>query len=183
MQLSTTIGGVFLRELRMDDLDGFYSWQNDPEISQYYAFTRTPRTREAAKKALASIVDGVDSESLHFAIVRRDPGENEEPFIGVVSLKNIHPIDRHAEFATVICATEHMGKGYGRAASLCMIRHGFETLHLRKIYLSILAGNARVIHLYESMGFRYEGAFRKHVCRDGVCSDLLWYSLFPEELR
>ena len=56
MLLKTRIEDLFLRELRMDDLEGFYSWQSNPEIAKYYAFTRVPRTLEETRRALASIV-------------------------------------------------------------------------------------------------------------------------------
>ena len=44
MLLPTTIDDLFLRELRMDDFDGFSSWQLNPEIARCFSFTRTPRT-------------------------------------------------------------------------------------------------------------------------------------------
>jgi len=180
--LKTGVEGLFLRELRMDDLDGFYSWQNDPEIAKYYAFTRLPRTREEARGALESIVAGGRGDSVHLAVARNAHAPDDQ-FLGVMSLKNISALDRHAEFAAVIASAREMGKGYGRAASVRMIRYGFDTLNLRKIYLSILSDNERTIHLYETIGFRREGIFRQHVFNDGKYEDLVWYSLFPEELR
>lgn len=179
--LKTRIENLFLRELRMDDLDGFYSWQSDPEITKYYAFTRLPQTIEKARGTLETIVEGTNRDSVHLAVVKEAFSPDEE-FIGVASLKNISFLDRHAEFATVIGSTRNMGKGYGKAASLRMIHYGFDTLNLRKIYMSALAGNEKTIHLYESIGFRREGVFRQHVFRDGVYEDLVWYSLFRDEL-
>ena len=99
MLLKTRIEDLFLRELRMDDLEGFYSWQRDPEIAKYYAFTRLPRTLEEARRTLASIVEGTNRDSIHLAVVKEAFTPDEE-FIGVTSLKNISFLDRHAEFAT-----------------------------------------------------------------------------------
>jgi diamine N-acetyltransferase len=180
MLLKTRIEDLFLRELRMDDLEGFYSWQSNPEITKYYAFTRVPRTLEETRRALASIVEGTSRDSVHLAIVKDACSPGEE-FVGVTSLKNISSLDRHAEYAMVIASTKNMGKGYGKAASIRMIQYGFDTLNLRKIYMSALAGNEKTIHLYESIGFRREGVFRQHVFRDGGYEDLAWFSLFREE--
>jgi len=180
MLLKTRIEELFLRELRMDDLDGFYSWQSNPEITKYYAFTRVPRTLEETRKTLASIVEGTSRDSVHLAIVK-DASTSGEEFVGVASLKNISSLDRHAEYAMVIASTKNMGKGYGKAASIRMIQYGFDTLNLRKIYMSALAGNEKTIHLYESIGFKREGVFRQHVFRDGSYEDLAWFSLFREE--
>lgn len=183
MLLPTTIDGLFLRDLRMDDFDGFSSWQHDPEIARCFAFTRTPRTQDETRRVLAEIVGGAHPESVHLAIVLTGQETGEESFVGVVSLKNRHPIDRHAEFAIVIGAGTHMGKGYGKAAARRMCLYGFEALRLRKIYLNVLADNVRAVKLYEDLGFRFEGRFREHFFRDGVWNDLLWYSVFPGELR
>ena len=183
MLLPTTIDGLFLRDLRMDDFDGFSSWQQDPEIARCFAFTRTPRTQDETRRVLTEIVGGVHPESVHLAIVLTGQETGEESFVGVVSLKNRHPIDLHAEFAIVIGAGAHMGKGYGKAAARRMCLYGFETLRLRKIYLNVIADNVRAVRLYEELGFRFEGRFREHFFRDGVWNDLLWYSVFPSELR
>lgn len=183
MLLPTTIDGLFLRDLRMDDFDGFSSWQQDPEIARCFAFTRTPRTQDETRRVLAEIVGGAHPESVHLAIVLTGQETGKESFVGVVSLKNRHPIDRHAEFAIVIGAREHMGKGYGKAAARRMCLYGFEELRLRKIYLNVIADNVRAVRLYEELGFRFEGRFREHFFRDGVWNDLLWYSVFPSELR
>jgi len=183
MLLPTTIDGLFLWDLRMDDFDGFSSWQHDPEIARCFAFTRTPRTQDETRRVLTEIVGGAHPESVHLAIVLTGQETRKESFVGVVSLKNRHPIDLHAEFAIVIGAGTHMGKGYGKAAARRMCLYGFETLRLRKIYLNVLADNVRAVKLYEDLGFRFEGRFREHFFRDGVWNDLLWYSVFPGELR
>jgi diamine N-acetyltransferase len=181
MQLKTSVENLFLRDLRMEDLEGFYSWQNDPEIAANFAFTRLPRTLEETRRTLAGIVDGNRRDSVHLAVVQC-PGTPGEEFVGVTSLKNISFLDRHAEFSIVIASKRHMGKGYGSAATVRMIRYGFDTLNLRKIYLSVLAGNETAIGLYERLGFRREGAFRQHLFRNGAYEDLMWFSLFREEL-
>ena len=181
MLLKTSVEALSLRNLSMEDIDGFYAWQNVPEIARWYAFTRTPRSREEAGRALTAIVEGVERDSVHLAVVK-DAFAAEEKFIGVVSLKHISFLDRHAEFAAVIGSPGQMGKGYGRAASVRMIRYGFEALNLRKVYMSAFADNERTIHLYESIGFKKEGVSREHIFRDGVYEDLVWLSLFREEL-
>ena len=183
MLLPTTIDGLFLRDLRMDDFDGFSSWQHDPEIARCFAFTRTPRTQDETRRVLTEIVGGAHPESVHLAIVLTGQETRKELFVGVVSLKNRHPIDLHAEFAIVIGAGAHMGKGYGKAAARRMCLYGFGALRLRKIYLNVIADNVRAVRLYEELGFRFEGRFREHFFRDGVWNDLLWYSVFPSELR
>ena len=183
MLLSTAVKDLFLRELCMDDLEGFYSWQNDPEIAANFAFTRLPRTLEEARKILAAIVEGHVRDSVHLAVVLRSGEAPSEEFLGVASLKNISPLDRHAEFAIVMGARRHMRKGYGKAAALRIIRYGFHTLNLRKVYLSVLGCNETAIHLYEGLGFRREGLFREHLFREGIYEDLVWYSLLKEELR
>ncbi len=183
MLLSTTIKNLFLRELCMDDLEGFYAWQNDPEIAANFAFTRLPRTLEETRKILTAIVEGHVRDSVHLAVVLRSGEAPSEEFLGVASLKNISPLDRHAEFAIVMGVREHMRKGYGRAAALRIIRYGFHTLNLRKVYMSVLECNKASISLCEGVGFRREGLFREHLFREGIYEDLAWYSLLRGELK
>ena len=49
------------------------------------------------------------------------------------------------------------GRGYGKAAMAALIERLVREYRCRKIYLSIIDGNAAAVHLYESLGFKFNG--------------------------
>lgn len=57
----------------------------------------------------------------------------------------------------------------------------FEKFGLNKISLEVLANNVRAIHLYEKIGFKYEGRKRQEVLRNGQFIDSLIMSILREE--
>jgi RimJ/RimL family protein N-acetyltransferase len=54
-----------------------------------------------------------------------------------------------------------------------MLQHAFGDLNIHRVYLSVLADNARAIRLYERIGFRHEGVQREAVFKCGRYIDLL----------
>ena len=76
------------------------------------------------------------------------------------------------------------GKGYGRAALHWVRRHAFEDRGVRRVYLEVVADNARARALYERCGFVQEGAFRDGFrAGDGTFRDLIPYGMLATEYR
>ena len=147
-----------------------YKMLTDPEVSNNFVFTRTPFSEE-------TLVDFIrnswhDKRNVHFAVADED-----DEYMGTVSLKNIDLIDRHAEYAIVI-GRPHWGSGVAYEATDAIIDYGFNRLNLHKIYLNVLSSNIRANRFYEKYGFVREGAFAAHMFIDGKYEDLNWYCVF-----
>ena len=92
--------------------------------------------------------------------VRRKLAENEQvfsmlekpcgAFIGNIELMDIQ--DGDAMLGIAITA-EQQDRGFGSEAVAALLRYGFETLGLRRIWLKARPFNVRALHVYEKCGF------------------------------
>ena len=73
------------------------------------------------------------------------------------------------------------GQGLGRRILSELIRIAFEDLHAHRLFLDVFEDNARARHLYESLGFVYEGVLREAAQRDGTYVNLHLMSLLAHE--
>lgn len=163
-----------IRRLRESDLPGMMEWMHDTSVNCNFRFDFSAMTEE---KALDFIRNSFSSENQNFAIVNE-----EDEYMGTISLKNISDYDKNAEYAIVTRRCAH-GKGYAYAATKDILKYGFETLGLHRIYLNVLSENERANAFYQKCGFFFEGCFREHLNIRGKYSDLNWYGMTVEGYR
>ena len=73
------------------------------------------------------------------------------------------------------------GHGLGRRILTEIIRIAFRELRAHRLFLDVLDDNSRARHLYESLGFKYEGVMRDAARRDGVWFDVHLMSMLESE--
>ncbi|MDE3199635.1 MAG: GNAT family N-acetyltransferase [Acidobacteriota bacterium] len=73
------------------------------------------------------------------------------------------------------------GKGLGRQILNEILHIAFDELGAHRLFLDVFDDNARARHLYESLGFQYEGIMRESAERDGVWHDLHLMSMLQSE--
>ena len=167
--------GLYIRPLTPNDLDRLLRWHNDPELYSTLAGHFRPVTREAETEWLRDRLEARDEVNL--AICLSEPAEH----IGNIYLRKINWVDRNAELHVFIASAEHRGKGYGSTAVRLIIKHAFDDLALRRVYLQVLASNSAAIVAYERCGFVTEGRLRRHIFKNGVFEDMLVMGLCCEE--
>jgi len=62
-----------------------------------------------------------------------------------------------------------------------LLRHGFATLNLHRIYLRVFEDNPRAIRSYEKAGFVHEGRQRQGEYHEGEFHDVLFMSVLRPE--
>jgi RimJ/RimL family protein N-acetyltransferase len=64
-----------------------------------------------------------------------------------------------------------------------MLRYGFDTLNLNRIFLRVFASNPRAIRSYEKADFIHEGRMREAEFRNGQYVDVLLMSVLRSEWK
>ena len=72
-------------------------------------------------------------------------------------------------------------RGLGRRILREVIRMAFDDFHAHRLFLDVYEDNARARHLYESLGFVYEGVMRDAARRDGAYCNLCLMSMLEHE--
>ena len=114
-------------------------------------------------------------QSVRFAITLRDSGE----FCGGVGLRL--ELNYHRAELGYWLGVPYWGRGYATAAAQAMVRYGFETLGLRRIYASHFPQNRASGRVLEKIGMRYEGRLRDHICKWGEFHDLEMYGMLSSD--
>lgn len=134
-----------LRKLNVLDAPLMLEWMHDENV------TCNLQANFAAKelKDCQAFIEysQADSDNLHLAIV-----DDNDEYMGTVSLKNIKKDAMSAEFAISIrsCA---MGKGISQYGMKEMIRIGLQEMGLKKIYWCVSPENKRAVRFYDKNGY------------------------------
>lgn len=72
-------------------------------------------------------------------------------------------------------------RGLGRQLLTAILQTAFGELGAHRVFLDVFEDNARARHLYESLGFKYEGIMRESAQRDGRWFNLHLMSMLESE--
>lgn len=161
-----------VRKLKEKDVDGMLEWMQDPSINCWFKTRFDEMNREQVQQFISN---SFNEENQNWAIV-----DDTDEYVGTISLKNISPANKNAEYAIVTKRDAH-GTGLAYEATKEIIKYGFEDLKLHRIYLNVLEENDRANHFYKKCGFVYEGTSKEHIYipNKGFCN-LNWYAIVNE---
>ena len=74
-------------------------------------------------------------------------------------------------------------RGLGRQILKELIRIAFDELKAHRVFLDVYEDNRRARHIYESLGFSYEGVMRDAARRDDAWVNLRLMSMLESEYR
>lgn len=169
---------VELRPLALDDVTPIYvNWLNDEEVCKYNSHHVFPYTIELAMEYVKHVRS--QKSDLVLAIVAKDSGMH----IGNISLQNIHPVYRNAEYAIILGDKNYWGKGIAKEASKMIIQHGFSALNLHRIYCGTSAENMPMQKLALALGFKEEGRRKDAMFKNGAFVDMIEYGLLRENFK
>jgi RimJ/RimL family protein N-acetyltransferase len=94
-------------------------------------------------------------------------------------LRGLQEVSRSIELKRIVVATP--GQGLGRRIVRELMRVVFEDLLAHRFYLDVYEDNTRARHLYESLGFVYEGVMREASERGGDFISLHLMSMLDRE--
>jgi diamine N-acetyltransferase len=148
------------------------------DIPHIVALERTPGARQfvgqwpeerhratlAGADALYLVAESGPDQLQAYVILR---GLSEES--GAIELKRI--------------VVANPGRGLGRRILAEVIRAAFEEFHAHRLFLDVYEDNVGARHLYESLGFVYEGTMRDAARRGSTYCHLRLMSMLESEFR
>ena len=107
--------------------------------------------------------------------------DRDDRFLGIVRLAPVDVSNRSARFGIGILDPSRLGQGLGSEATLLALGHGFGSLGLHRVSLTVLADNTAAVAAYRKCGFVEEGRLRQTLLRDGVWHDDVVMALLAPE--
>ena len=175
MKLQTTLTAdhVTLRPLTREDLILKVKWYNDP----------------AVRKTL--VIDEVfDLAGTEGWFARLAGNESRCDFlvestggvpIGITGLIDIDRTNKTAQCYCVIGEKTFWGKGFGTEIHSALLKWGFETFDIEKIWAHIRTNNPAIFRVVEKLGFVIEGTLRQDAIINGQRIDLYHIGLLRDE--
>lgn len=159
-----------LRRLIYADNIWMLEWMHDKDISCFFLDNFQNKTLEDVNEFIETSYSEINQ---HFACVN----ENDE-YMGTVSLKNINYINKEAEYA-IVFRKKAQGSGYAEYATREILLYSFKTLGLDRIYLNVYTTNERAKKFYNSIGFRrFIKDGTSEVCNSTeIAKQLEWYDI------
>ncbi|MEW5983831.1 MAG: GNAT family protein [Acidobacteriota bacterium] len=151
---------VALRAIERADAPVILPWVNDQRVIEQLLIHRP--TSLAAEEAFIDSLSRSDHDVV-FGVAELESGR----LVGVCGLHRIDTKNRHAEFGIFIGESDARGKGLGSEATALIIRYGFDTLNLHRVWLRVYEDNKPALKAYEKVGFRREGLLRQDSFRRG----------------
>lgn len=176
IQPTLTTTRLSLRPYALDDAPAVQRIVSDRNVAATTLSIPHPYPEDGALEWLKSIEPKwTDGSGAVFAITLVRTGE----VIGTIDLRT-KPEHRHAELGYII-ARPHWGNGYVTEAASAMLRFGFESLDLNRIFAHHMTNNGASGTVMRKIGMRYEGTMRQHIIKWGEARDIAFYGITREE--
>ncbi|HDY7887766.1 GNAT family N-acetyltransferase [Vibrio vulnificus] len=167
---------ISLRPLETEDVEDFYVWACDREVTQFslssYAY---PKSKADISKWLLTINES--SKTVSFGICCNDTGK----LIGYGGIASISSLNRSGEYFILIGDKAYWGKGIGTEVTKVITDYGFNALGLHRIELTAFSVNPSAIRAYEKAGYQHEGVKRQSGFRNGEFFDKVQMSVLLHE--
>ena len=173
---------IRFRSAERNDLPLFVGWLNDPEV-RYGIAMYLPMSQAREEAWFEDMLKHPPAEQVLVIEARGAKSQEHWTPIGTCSFMDIDWRSRNAEFGILIGEKAYWNKGYGTEAVKLLVRHGFQTLNLHRIWLRVFATNPRAVKAYEKAGFTHEGTKRQAEFIDGEYVDVLLMSILQPEWR
>lgn len=161
-----------LRKLQEEDAPYMLEWMHDSQVIEFMGANFGEKTLEDCKRFIEASKD--EQEDLNLAVV-----DDEDTYMGTVSLKHIDKQEKNAEFA-IAMRSSAMGKGYAIAGMKQILEEGFLRLGLEKIYWCVSSQNKRAVRFYEKNGFKRTGEVPEKIrmrYTEEQLTEFYWYQI------
>ncbi len=165
---------IFLRKMEEQDTENIIRWRNSDFVKRNFIYQK-PFTVEGHHEWIRTMID--TGKAIQFMICEEETGRA----VGSVYFRDINDTHHKAEYGIFIGEKDALGKGYGTEAARKMIAYGFDTLHLHKIMLRVLAENTAARRSYEKAGFHQEAYLKDEVYLEHQYKDVILMAIINGE--
>jgi ribosomal-protein-alanine N-acetyltransferase len=136
-----------------------------------------PYTESYAQDFIAGAQQDMSSgKCLRLGIIVRE----SDTLCGGIGLQ-IESDHRRAELGYWI-GVPHWGNGYATEAARAVVKYGFKTFGLHRIFASHFADNAASAGVLKKIGMRHEGRQRAHILKWGEFLDIEMYGILASDM-
>ena len=150
-----------------------YRHMNNLEVQQFLSVGGCLLYKEAEQDYYDHIIKNPNMRVFAICI----EGEKN---IGNISLE-INRKNRNAELGIAIFDKNYWSQGYGTESIQLLFKYAFEILGLHKVYLNVIANNARAAKAYEKVGFKEIGRRKEHWYFWGKYHDMIEMEIMSNE--
>jgi RimJ/RimL family protein N-acetyltransferase len=170
---------IRLRAPEREDLPLFVAWLNDPDVRKNLALF-LPLSLVDEEHWFENMSQQPAPE--HPMVIEIQEGDGWKP-VGNCGFNFLDWRNRSGELGLFIGEKSLWNQGYGTETVRLLLRHGFNTLNLNRIYLRVFETNLGGIRAYEKAGFVHEGRFRQGEYQEGRYLDVLYMSVLRSEWK
>lgn len=176
-KLNITTARLFIRNLKLTDLNDFYVYRSNPEVTKYQGFD--VMTIEQAKEFIHEQADkefGKPGEWVQYGIENKSTGK----IIGDCAVKLQHDDIRIAEIGITISQLEQKNE-YAKEALSGILNFLFTFKNIQRVVCITDAENIASINLLKSLGFRQEGHFIENIFFKGKWGNEFQFAILKRE--
>jgi len=175
-------GRLILREFVPADMASVHHYASDPVVTRYVSFgPNTPAETEDFLERCAGARLAIPRAGYDLAVVRKSDGL-------LIGGTGLHLGSRglasgcgqksllRGELGYVF-RQDAWGRGYAAEAGLALVRFGFETLGLHRVYAECHSANTASARVMEKIGMRREGLLREHAFIKGEWWNVVVYGI------
>ncbi|MFA9390070.1 MAG: GNAT family N-acetyltransferase [Prolixibacteraceae bacterium] len=176
MQLNTN--HLILDELTLDDLANLHRLNSCPEVDEFNTLG-IPSNIEETKVHLEGYIQAQKANprvSFNWKIIDRQ----NNTFVGAAGI-NLSNNRFKLGIMYYNILPSYWGKGYATEVGKCLVKFGFEELHLHKVEAGVQTENIRSIRVLEKIGMTREGLRRKILPIRGEWKDNYHYAIVEDD--
>jgi ribosomal-protein-alanine N-acetyltransferase len=175
--LNITTERLFIRNLKLADLNDFHLYRSNPEVTKYQGFD--VMTMEQAEKFIREQTDkqfGRPGEWVQYGIENK----STRKIVGDCAVKLSRDNIRIAETGITISHIDQK-KGYAKEALSGLLSFLFNTQKIHRVVEIVDSENIASINLLKSLGFRQEGRFIENIFFKGKWGSEFQYAMLKRE--
>lgn len=177
MNLLINTSRLCIRNLLVSDIDDFYAYRSDAEVTKYQGFD--VMTKQQCEKFIESQLDkefGKAGEWVQYAIALA--GTNK--LIGDCAVK-LQQYDTLIAEIGITISPNYQRKGYAQETLKELLTFLFDKQAVHRVVETVDAENVASIHLLKSVGFREEGHFVENIFFKGKWGSEYQYAMLKRE--